>query len=177
MKNLKNLILRVLFVLLLMADSSSVFAESFSFEITNPKVKISIPELPKIVMKPHLLSKTRPHLRYQGSSGSYDLSIITPTADTGMTPLECAQSTIHDIVKRRYGLADSEYKAYKADDGKTFALYYSIRFPPFTQLKAHLISAASGHCIEVHISKVLTSQKEAKNWFGSFPQARIQTGK
>src|SRR4030095_10243744 len=62
------------------------------FEMVEPKFSVTIPHIPAIKMTVHPGHASKPHLRYLGSQGAYTVSILTPTADPGMTARDCAQS-------------------------------------------------------------------------------------
>jgi hypothetical protein len=127
-----------------------------------------------MAMGPHPLQATHPHLRFYGSEGPYTLSILTPTADRGMTALECASSTIRSLGSRpNVPRAEDVYRA-RIDDN-TFVAIYAARMPGFLQLHAHFVSAAGGtHCVEVHASKVVTSKDDIAPWFKGFGKAKIE---
>ena len=162
------------------ANKSSVANESstFTFSFDNPPTKIEIPELPQVKMEVHPLSALKPHLRYMGSGSGYNLSVITSTADAGMTSQECAVSQSNAII-RRNNLQEDQYKLFKAPDNHTFGLFYALPFGEFegyAQLGGHLFSAAEvTHCVEVHISKITNSKEEIDSWYRGMPKARITT--
>lgn len=155
------------------SSSPGSSGSGFSFSFDNPKVQVIIPEIPQIKMGPHPMAARGPHLRYMGSAGVYNLSILTPTADPGMTPLDCAQSIISGIIQRA-GLQQDQYSMFQALDQKTYGIFFSIKVLEFNQMNAHLISSAAGkYCVEVHVSKMTSSEAEAKNWNNGMPNARI----
>ncbi|TGL60531.1 hypothetical protein [Leptospira sarikeiensis] len=154
-------------------SSSGSIGSGFSFSFDNPKVKVIIPEIPQIKMGPHPMAARGAHLRYMGSADLYNLSILTPTADPGMTAMDCAQSIISGVVQR-FGLKQDQYAVFQGLDKKTFAVFYSIKVLEFSQMNAHLVSSAAGkYCIEVHVSKMTSSEAEAKDWNKGMPNARI----
>jgi hypothetical protein len=164
------------------ANKSSSFDENesgaFTFSFDNPSTKIEIPELPQVKMEIHPLSAQKPHLRYMGSGSGYKLSVITPTADAGMTAIECARTQTDDIIEKN-GLQEGDYKLFKASDNHTFSLFYAKpinEFKGYAQLGGHLFSAAEGtHCVEVHISRITNSKQEIDSWYSGMPRARIST--
>jgi hypothetical protein len=150
-------------------------ADEFAFEVTAPHFKITIPDFPALRMDPHPMQGSHPHLRYMGSEGPYSLSIITPTSAPGMTALECASATVRALASRPGSPPPAEIYKARLDDN-TFIALYSARAPGFMQLHAHLLSAAAGtHCIEVHASKIATSEDDIAPWFEGFRKARIES--
>jgi hypothetical protein len=155
------------------ASSPASKQQRFVYELANPRARISIPDLPAIELGPHPMSAGRPHLRALGSSGEYTVSVITPTADAGMTPVQCASSTATSIM-RRYNLSDTSVFRGRAND-RTFVLIYGLPQPGFVQLHAHILSAAGGtHCVEVHVSKVSTDPADAGTWMRSFGSSDVE---
>jgi hypothetical protein len=150
-------------------------ADEFVFEVAAPHFKITIPNFPPLHMGPHPLQGGHPHLRYMGSDGPYSLSIVTPTSAPGMTALECASATVRTLSSRPG--APPAHEIFKARlDENTFVAIYSDRATGFLQLHAHFLSAAGGtHCIEVHASKIATSEDDIAPWFEGFRKARIES--
>jgi hypothetical protein len=148
-------------------------AQAFAFEATAPDFTVTIPGVPRIGMKPHPMHDTHPHLRYMGADGPYTVSIITPSAQRGMTALQCAAATVRSIAARPNVPPSDEF--YKARlDENTYVALYAAQMPGFLQLHAHLLSAAAGtHCVEVHVSKIATSIEDVAPWFNGFGEARI----
>jgi hypothetical protein len=167
--------MKSLILLVSLLFTHDILANSFSVKIGEPNVDITIPELPQMKMKKHPLASVKPHLRLMGSSGGYNVSVITPTADKGMTALECASSRISSLMKR-YSLKESQFQAMKADDKNTFVMYFPLKVDKYIQLNAYLLSAHDGsYCIEVHISKMTQEIDDVINWHKSFPDARIKS--
>jgi hypothetical protein len=153
--------------------SPAAGAQAFTFEATAPDFAVTIPGVPPISMEPHPMQGAHPHLRYMGAKGPYTVSIITPSAERGMSALQCAGATVRSLAARpNVPPSDQFYKA-RLDDN-TFVAIYAAQMPGFLQLHAHLLSAAGGaHCVEVHVSKIATSTDEVAPWFGGFGEARI----
>jgi len=149
-------------------------AGGFTFEIEEPRVVITIPSLPQIDMDDHPVRAKGAHLRYFGSSEGYVVSIMTPTADAGMSPLECASSILGSLGDRPGVPARSEIYNARIND-RTFIAIYVSRGDGVMQLNAHLVSAAAGtHCIEVHASRLATSPDDVKVWRNGFGAADIK---
>ncbi|HRE16134.1 MAG TPA: hypothetical protein PLW86_03580 [Rhodocyclaceae bacterium] len=154
--------------------STACYADGFVWEVTAPNFKISLPNLPAMKLETHPLNAAQPHLRLLGSEGPYTISVLTPTADAGMTAQDCANSTIRSL-PRRPGVPalDTIFKGRIND--KTFVAIYASSLDKFVQLHAHIMSAASGtHCIEVHASKISTSKDDVEPWFTGFTKSNIE---
>jgi len=154
--------------------SSPSLAGDFAFEVDSPGVRVVIPNVPPIKMGPHPLSQNQSHLRLLGSEGPFTVSLLMPTADAGMTPAECAGSTIGALPKRPGVPAQSQI--YKARiNERTYIALYRSQFAGEVQLHAHLVSAVGGtHCVEVHISKSPASDEDAKAWNKNWGTANIE---
>lgn len=145
-----------------------------SFDVRDPAFHVVLPSVPAMPMEAHPLSKTSPHLRLMGSQGPFTVSVLTPTADTGMTPADCASSTV-GALPRRPGVPsqDSIYK--ERLDGNTYLAIYITPLKGSVQMHAHVMSAAGGsHCVEVHASRVSTSKDDLEPWLKGFREARIE---
>lgn len=153
--------------------SAHARAQAFVFEVNAPDFTVTIPGVPRMSMKPHPMQDTHPHLRYMGADGPYTVSIITPSAERGMSALHCASATVRSLASRpNVAPSDQLYKA-RLDDN-TFVVIYATEIPGLLQLHAHLLSAAAGtHCVEVHVSKIATSVDDVAPWFNGFREARI----
>lgn len=157
------------------AGSSTPGAGHFSYTLTSPNVRVTIPELPPIEMGPHpAAGRDRPHLRAMGSRAPYHISILTPAADKGMSPQQCAQSSASWLIKR-HTLARQDYLLFKGSNNDTYGFIYAKRVGHGTQLVMYLLSGAEGtHCIEVHISKISSTRDEIRQWANGFTRAAIE---
>lgn len=151
----------------------SAGAQAFEFQVSAPDFTVTIPGVPSLSMKPHPMQATHPHLRYMGANGPYTVSIITPSAERGMSALQCASATVRSLAARPNVPPSDEF--YKARlDEHTFVAIYVTQMPGLLQLHAHLLSAAAGtHCVEVHVSRIATSVDDVAPWFSGFQEARI----
>ncbi|QJR09505.1 hypothetical protein DSM104443_00549 [Usitatibacter rugosus] len=142
-------------------------------DVSSPDVTITVPNVPAMKMERHPMSATQPHARLLGSEGSYTVSVLMPTADAGMSALECASSTIGALSKRPG--VPPQAQIYKARiNAQTFIAIYAAPASGAVLLHAHLVSAAAGtHCVEVHVSKVSMSQDDLKPWFKDWDKANI----
>jgi len=173
MKAFQSKLLGAALAALALSASLPAAAGEFAFELDEPKFSITIPDIPPIPMKPHPMQGTHPHLRYLGADGAYSVSVNTPSAAAGMSALECAAAILRSLPQRpNVPAADEIYRA-RLDDNTYIALY-AVQLPGFLQLNAHFMSAAAGtHCIEVHASKIATTQDDIEPWFKGFGKARI----
>ena len=145
----------------------------FVFEMSGPKLKIVIPDAPRMQMRPHPLAGTQPHARFMGSGADgFSISVLTPTAQPGMKPADCASSISYELV-RRYGLKPEGIVRRRPDES-TFIMLFPVNVDPGVQLKAYLMSGHGGHCIEVHLSRTVRAEKDVAAWFKGFAGARIE---
>lgn len=165
---------RTLFLAVLLLASAGAKAEVLVFEVAAPKFKVTLPNVPRMAMDVHPMNAERPHLRLLGTEGPYTVSVMTPTAQAGMSALECASATLGSIAQRP-GVPPRE-QIYKVRlNERTFAAIYVSPLPQGAQLNAHLMSAVGGtHCIEVQASKVSTSPEELDAWIEAFDKANIE---
>jgi hypothetical protein len=164
---------RSLLVVALMLASAGARGGDFVVEVDAPKFRVTLPDILRMKLEAHPLHASKPHLRLLGTEGPYTVSVMTPTADAGMSALECASATLGSIVQRP-GVPprDQIYKVRLNE--RTFAAIYSSPLPSSMQLNAHLMSAAGGtHCVEVHASRVSTSSEDVDGWFKAFEKADI----
>ena len=173
---MKNLIVLGVTVLATISSQCCV-ADEFAFQVTEPTFKVKIPSIPQMNMDVHPMHGAKTHLRYLGSEGPYSVSIMTPTADSGMTAIECASSTLKSLGSRPGVPAPSQIYRARIND-RTFVAIYASPNEGFMQLHAHLMSAAAAagtHCIEVHASKIARSKDDIEPWFKGFGGADIES--
>lgn len=160
---------------------TNISGQTFSFDIPENKFRVNVPDLPQLPMRTHPLAGSRPDMRYMGEDpkSGYSISILTPTADKGMTPEQCASSSYGSLLKR-YGL-NEQYVVRRKNNPSTFVVLFPYKAGPLIQLKAYILSGYGGdHCIDVHISKNAStkSEEEFKNqlmgWYQSFTNASIE---
>lgn len=147
--------------------------DGFVADVDAPKVHIGIPGLPQMAVTRHPLADAQPHIRLIASDGAgVTVSVLLPTADAGMTPLDCASSSLVSTA-RRFGLTEEQYVALKIDDA-TFAMLFIVPAGEFAQMQAFLFSAAGGtHCVEVHASKLTRGSIDVAPWRRAFEGASI----
>lgn len=168
------MILRVsLAAALLMLHGSLCAASGFTLEVKSPDVTVTLPDfIPSMKMAPHPMRMTRTHLRLLGHDGPYTVSVITPTADKGMGPRECAAATTSSLAGRP-GVPPLKEVVKGRLNERTYIAMYGSRLPDGVQLHAHLFSAAGTHCIEVHVSKVASPDEDFDPWFKGWGKASI----
>ena len=155
-------------------------AEGFSFEMPTEKLRIIIPDIPKMVMQDHPNAALQKHARFMGSdSTGYSISILTPTCDPGMGAEACAGSTFKSLVSR-YGLDVKNVTRWK-NDSNTYVVLFPVRMDPLVQFKAYFLSGYGGtHCLEIHVSKTVTAKDrdaliaELTQWYKGFKDAKIE---
>src|SRR5262245_58845973 len=107
-------------------------ADTFSFEMPDPKLRIVVPDIPQMKMGVHPNAAQQPHARYFGGDDTgYSISILMPTADAGMTPRECANSISRSVVKQ-FGV-DPKYVNALQNDDSTFVVIFPIRVDTLIQ--------------------------------------------
>jgi len=159
----------------LLAAGAPARADDFAFEVDAPKFRVSLPGVPPMKMAPHPLHGKQPHLRYLGSQGLFTVQIYTPTAQAGMTALECASATVRAMAARP-GVPPPEQVLKTRLDENTYAAMYTSPLGGAVQLNAHILSAgAGGYCIEVHASKMSDAPEDIAPWFKSLEGARIRS--
>lgn len=158
---------------LILFGSVNCRAENFVFEVHSPTFKISLPNMPPMRMDVHPMHASQPHLRFLGSEGPYTVSVITPASAAGMTALECAASTVRSLGARPGVPQSSQIYRARINDN-TFVAIYASPLGGVVRLNAHVLSAVGGtHCIEVHASKISTSEDDLAPWFEGFAKANI----
>lgn len=169
--------LRFLATVLILFGSLDCRADGFEFSVDSPRFRVSLPSVPAMKMEEHPLHATQPHIRYLGSEGPYTVSVITPVAAAGMTPLECASATVRSMAVRQ-GVPKG-VKMYKTRvNENTYLAIYSAPLDGVVRLNAHVLSAVGGtHCIEVHVSKMSDSDGDSAGWIEGFEKANIEPGR
>ena len=159
---------------LILLVSLSCRAEDFKFEVASPRFRISIPGVPQLKMEVHPRHAAQPQLRYLGAEEAYAVSVFTPTAAAGMTPLECASAIVRTLGGRPGVPPPAE--VYKARlNATTYVAAYAAPAGGTMQLNAHFMSAAGGtHCIEVHATKTMIEEEELAPWLSAIGNASIE---
>ena len=77
-------------------------AETFSFDMPQPRLRVVVPDIPQIKMGIHPNAALQPHARFMGTDPQgFSISILMPTADAGMSPRDCAR-TMHKSIMARF---------------------------------------------------------------------------
>ena len=149
-------------------------ADDFAFEVASPNFKVTVPGIPQLKMEVHPRNASQPHLRFLGSDGPYAVSVFTPAAAAGMTPLECASATARTLGARPGVPPPAE--VYKTRlNSNTFLAFYVSTSGGTVQMHAHLLSAAGGtHCIEVHATKISVEDEDLAAWITELEKAGIE---
>ena len=166
--------LRTLACLLLLACGASAQAD-LTVEVDAPSVRVVVPGLPSVKMDVHPQHEKWKHLRLYGNEGAHTFTLVTPTADPGMKPEDCA-NFIAGSLPRRPGVPPQEgiYKT-KLDANTYMAMYVSRLNGGKLLLNAHLMSSGSdNHCVEFVATREVSDQAEAEPWFRGFASARIE---
>jgi hypothetical protein len=159
-------------VLLLGIDATA--EEFYSFEMTSPNIRIEIPEIPNISMKPHPLRESQPELRFIGSKDGYNIVIITPAAEVEMTAKACAELTVKDVTEE-FSFQEGQ-TFFDAAGNNTFQFRYALALDGGVfQLNSHILSvSADGHCVHVHISKFTGKMSDIEPWAIGFSGATVE---
>jgi hypothetical protein len=143
----------------------------FTYELDQPKARISIPAFPALKMAPHPEREKSPHLRALGTQDPFAVSVLAPTAEGSMSAADCANTLIRVLPRRPGAPPQDRIQKARIDANTYIAAYVSS----FGQLHAHLFSAAGGtHCIEVHASRMNPSNSDVAGWLRGFVDAKIE---
>lgn len=155
----------------LMAVTPSAAAEGFSDTLTDPSIQIDIPKLLPIDLALHPLNSSKPHLRQLGAGGGYTVSVMVPSADSGMTAEDCMRSRVPAILKS-FGVG-SDQVILKKPYENTYALIFILKVSP-PQMQGYLFGKAeTDHCIEVHISEFPQDKNAALSFAEMMLSGRI----
>ena len=170
-KLLASIALGFLFTTCLHASET---AAPLSIELSDPKVRITIPGMPKIDMKVHPMNVDEPFFRLRGNAGTTSISVITPKIDKSITPMACANAIVEMVVTQSTATRDQLFLG-RADE-KTFLIIYGLPIENAVLLNTHIISAVdTTQCIEAHVSKTSNSDADIEPWFNGFGEPRIET--
>lgn len=169
--------IRFWIALLCTTAAANSLATGFEATLSEPSFTVSIPTLPDIKLRTHPLQSSGAHFRLMGSDGPYTISIVTPTADAGMSPIECASSTIRSITSSPGAPDPSRIYRAKIND-TTFVALYVTALAEQRQLHANFLSAVGGtHCIHVRVTMYPATREDFDAWFTRFKDARIEAAK
>jgi hypothetical protein len=153
---------------------ASETAPPLTIEMTDPKVRITIPGMPDMDMAVHPMNEHTPIFRLRGNSGTTSVSIITAIIDTPITPMACARAVAEIVLAQGTATRDQLFLG-RADE-KTFLIIYGLPMEEAVLLNTHIISAVDTmQCIEAHVSKISTSDADIEPWFNGFAESKIET--
>jgi hypothetical protein len=148
--------------------------EPLTIEMSDPKVRITIPGMPKMDMALHPMNEHEPSLRLLGSNGETSISIITQEIDGVNTPMLCATEIANTIIALDSVTRDQVFLG-RANE-QTFLIIYGVPMEQSVLLNTHIISAnETSGCIEAHVSKISTSDTDIEPWFNEFGDSKIET--
>jgi hypothetical protein len=145
-----------------------------TIEMSDPKVRITIPGIPEIDMTVHPMNEHKPIFRLRGNSGTTSVSIITPKIDKAITPMACATAIANIVVAQSTATRDQLFLG-RADEN-TFLIIYGLAMEKSVLLNTHIISSDEAvQCIEAHVSKISISDADIEPWFNGFGESKIET--
>jgi hypothetical protein len=160
---------------MMLLASPACRSEGFAFSVASPKFSVSIPGIPQIKMVVHPNNASQPQLRFQGLEDPYAVTVYTPAAPPGMTPLECAGAIAKVLAARPGTPPPSEIVKARLDEN-TYVAIYATPLVGGVQLHAHLLSAAGGtHCVEVHATRISIEEDDLASWITELENARIKS--
>lgn len=164
-------------ITLIVAFTSGLHASEntgpLTIEITDPKIRITIPGMPEIDMGVHPMNEHEPIFRLRGNSGKTSVSIITPKIDAAITPMSCA-SAIANIVLTQQNVSRDQMFLGRANE-QTYLIIYGLPMEKSVLLNTHIVSSDKAiQCIEAHVSKISTSDADVEPWFNGFGESNIE---
>jgi hypothetical protein len=170
-KLLASITLGVFFTTCLHASEST---PPLTIEMSDPKVRITIPGIPDMDMAVHPMNEHKPVFRLHGNSGTTSVSIITPKIDTPITPMACATAIAEIVLAKSTATRDQLFLG--RTDENTFLIIYGLAMEKSVLLNTHIVSSDEAvQCIEAHISKISTSDSDIEPWFNGFGESRVET--
>jgi hypothetical protein len=148
--------------------------EPLTIEMSNPKVRITIPGMPKMEMAVHPMNEHEPYFRLRGNNGGTSISIITQKFNGVNTPMSCATEIANTILSLDSVTRDQVFLG-RANE-QTFLIIYGVPMEQSVLLNTHIISASeTSGCIEAHVSKISTSDSDIEPWYNEFGDSKIET--
>jgi len=170
LKLLASITLGVFFTTCLHASEAK---PPLTIEMSDPKVRITIPGMPVIDIDVHPMNEHKPDFRLRGNSGTTSVSIITPKIDTAITPMACATAIVDVVLAQSTATRDQLFLG-RADE-KTFLIIYGLAMKKSVLLNTHIVSSDGAvQCIEAHVSKISTSDSDIEPWFNGFGESKIE---
>ena len=144
-----------------------------TIEMSDPKVRITIPGMPDIDMGVHPLNEYKPVYRLRGNSGTTSVSIITPKIDSAITPMACATAVAEVVLSQSTATRDQMFLG--RTDENTFLIIYGLEGEQSVLLNTHIVSSDEAmQCVEAHVSKISTSDADIEPWFNGFSESKIE---
>ena len=169
-KLLASIALSVFFTTCLHASEST---PPLTIEMSDPKVRITIPGMPEIDMAVHPQNEHEPIFLLLGNAGTTSVSIITPKIDKPITPIACATAITNIVVAQSTASRDQLFLG-RADE-KTFLIIYGLPMEKSVLLNTHIISSYdAAQCIEAQVSKISISDADIEPWFNGFGESKIE---
>lgn len=142
-------------------------------EMSDPNVRITIPDMPAIDMSVHPMNEHKSDFRLRGSSGTTSVSVITPKIDTAITPMACATAVANVVLAQSTITRDQLFLG--RTDEQTFLIIYGLPMEKSVLLNTHIVSSAKAmQCIEAHVSRISTSDSNIEPWFNGFVESKIE---
>ena len=153
--------------------SAPALAAAFDASVTDPDLTISVPALPAIALAPQPAPQARPAKLLSGSDGTHAVAVAIEPAAREISTRECAGSFLRTLVQRA-GMPSRD-NIYRAPlNERTFLVVYILDNKPKQVLHAHLLAAASAHCVDAHFSRDLRSGEDTDDWRKAFAGAAIE---
>ena len=141
-------------------------------EMTDPKVRITVPGMHGIEMAVHPRNGDQPAFRLRGSEGTSVVSVVTPEIDNEVSPTSCATAVANVVLTQ--SVVTREQMFLGRTNEHTFLVIYGLPLEDSVQLNTHIISSeGSKQCVEVHVSKISTSDSDIEPWYNGFVDADI----
>lgn len=150
-----------------LALSATPHAQELVVRLADPNVSVTIPDQLQVQLGPHPNADRNRSARLFGSSSDgLNVSVLTPRAE-GATAQQCA-SWLTGSTIARYTPDLAAVQFFPAGDN-AWVLLYPFKIESVEQLKAHVFSGNNkGQCIEVHMSRLSTSEQQRQAWFAGF---------
>ena len=171
---MRKLVAPIAFILLFTSSlQASEDMGPLVIEMSDPRVRITIPGMPRIDMAVHPMNEQKPYFRLHGSNGKTSVSIITTDMDEANTPMTCA-TAIANVILADENVSREQVFLGRANE-QTFLIIYGFPMDKAVLLNTHIISTGTNNrCIEAHVSKISTSDADIEPWFTDFGDSNIE---
>jgi len=145
---------------------------AFDASVTDPDFTIRVPALPAIPLAAQA-APARASKLLAGSDGTHAVAVVIEPASKDIGTRECAGTFLRALVQRP-GMPSRD-NIYRAPlNERTFLVIYILDGKPKQVLHAHLLAAASAHCVDAHFSRDLRSGEDTDDWRKAFAGAAIE---